>query len=283
MAFGEHRQAQSDGGCAHGVVSADTWRQLVQLEARETFDDVDADNLHVPETARRWLAGMNREYALVEGVNGVVRLSPASGALVEILGFSEFRTYHNGRMKISSGDRGRPKGLGTAWLDHPAARRYRGMGMWPVGQEPAEALNLFHGLPVRSSRDTAKGGASGCQRVLDYLHEVISGGDAAVCAYVLDWLAWVVQNPLKKPGVNLVLIGRQGTGKGTLGKMLLDIFGPQYALHVTQGDHLLGRFSGHLEGVLFLFIDEAMFGRDPRTATVSARSDTIEHPSNMDL
>ena len=110
--------------------------------------------------------------------------------------------------------------------------------------------------------------AKKCPLTLAFIKDVIASGRDDVYNYVLDWFAWKVRNPLEKPGTNLVLIGGQGTGKSTLGKMLCDIFGPDYAIHVTHESHLLGRFNGHQEGKLVMFADEAIFGRNPAVAGV---------------
>jgi hypothetical protein len=214
------------------------------------------------------LEDLDRRFALVQSHSGVVDRLPGSSALYGVMGTQHFRNHFDGMMTERNRS-GRLQGLGAFWIGRPETPRFERLGLWPVGEEPAEALNLFDGLPALSSRaerrDLPAGAQRSCARVLAFIREVICSGDAAQNDYALNWLAWVVQNPLEKPGVNLVLIGKQGTGKSTLGRMLLDIFGLRYSLHVTQSEHLLGRFSGHLEGVLFVYSDEATFGKDPRT------------------
>lgn len=256
-------------------------RDLQQREAYLAFDDVDPDEVgaaHLPG----WVKELNANFALVRSINGVLDMTSGGSAPFRVLPTNSFRTFENGRRKVATGPKGRQSGVGSAWLDHPGARRYDHIGMWEVGGEPAGALNLFTGLPTSSSRHSATRSASGpCSRVLEFIENVISGGDLEVYQYVLDWLAWVIQNPLGKPGVNLVLIGSQGTGKGTLGNMLLDVFGPAYSTHISQARHLLGNFTGHLEGKLFLFIDEAMFGRDPQTTGVY-KAITTEETINIE-
>ncbi|GGA56608.1 hypothetical protein GCM10011385_07640 [Nitratireductor aestuarii] len=212
------------------------------------------------------LADLDARFALVMTINGVVDLS-ADTTNYNVLGIQQFTTYYNGMGRIPR-PTGPARGLGSAWLDRVETPRYEQMGLWYPGREPKGALNLFHGLPDTSSRAERRALPNGqkrsCKLILAFIRDVICSGDSALYEYVLNWLAWVVQHPLEKPGVNLVLIGAQGTGKGTLGRMMLDIFGPKYSLHVTQSDHLLGRFSGHLEGKLLVLIDEAMFGKNPK-------------------
>ena len=72
-----------------------------------------------------------------------------------------------------------------------------------------------------------------------------------------------VQNPDKHAGVMIVLQSRkQGTGKSTLGKVMLDIFGQHGAL-IDDKDRLLGRFNDFLETICFVLAEEMLFAGDP--------------------
>ena len=104
-----------------------------------------------------------------------------------------------------------------------------------------------------------------CPNVAAFLRDVICSGDNRQYDYLRNWLAWKMQNPLSKPGVAIVLIGEQGTGKGTFGYLMMDVFGKHHSMLIQDTEQLLGKFLGHLEGKLILFVDEAIFGRDPRT------------------
>jgi|GEM_PF-6613566 len=216
---------------------------------------------------------MDARFCVVEKITGVVELTgPDSRERMDITQYYQFRTHHDGRFKVPvPGQRG-GKGLGSYWLDdHLTKPRFRDAGLWPVGQQPPDMLNLFEGLPVQSSRKQARTWTPGSSparsidKILAFVRDVLADGDAAGYEYILDWLAMCVANPLSKIGVNLIFIGSQGAGKGTLGRMLLDIFGDKNALHIRSGEQLLGRFTGHLEGVLLVLVDEALFGKDKRT------------------
>lgn len=256
-------------------------RSIAQVidEANATAEAAEMARRQIEDKLQGYLSELDQKYALVENLNGVLVRKPKSGGLHDTLSYQQFTTYNNGRFAVSTG-KFSSQGLGSYWLGRPETPRFERVGLWPVGMEPKGTLNLFEGFPKTSSRKTRRALAAGqsrsCRLILEFIHDVICSGDRRLYDYVLNWLAWVVHNPLEKPGVNLVLIGQQGTGKGTFGRMLLDIFGPRYSLHVTQQDHLLGRFSGHLEGVLFVLIDEAMFGKDPRTVGVYKARTTEE-------
>lgn len=225
--------------------------------------------------AAGWVPEMNERYALVEGINGVVKL-PGEGEPLTTQTLQQFRTFQDGLRKVPEGSNGRLIGVGSAWLAHGGAARYRRIGLWPEGSEPPEALNLFRGLAVKPNR------SGSCVRIRSFIADVIASGDPRIGEYVLNWLAWKVQHPLEKPGTNLVLVGEQGTGKSTLGRLMCELFGSLHSKLITQTVHLLGQFTGHLEGVLFLQVDEALFGRDPRgsgqyKALTTEPEMTVEH------
>lgn len=91
-----------------------------------------------------------------------------------------------------------------------------------------------------------------------HIREVLAAGDEEADAYVVRWCAWAVQNPDKRAETALVLRSIQGTGKGALGNPLMRIFG-QHAVHVSNSDHLTGRFNAHFRDASFVFADEAFW------------------------
>ena len=91
-----------------------------------------------------------------------------------------------------------------------------------------------------------------------------------------------MQNPDKHPGVVIVLKSReQGTGKSTLGVVMLKIFGQHGAL-IDDSDRLLGRFNDWIEPVCFILAEEILWAGDHKTADklksrVTANTFQIEH------
>jgi phage/plasmid-associated DNA primase len=58
---------------------------------------------------------------------------------------------------------------------------------------------------------------------------------------------------------------KQGTGKSTLGKVMLDIFGQHGAL-IDDKERLLGRFTDWLENVCFVLAEEILWAGDHKAA-----------------
>jgi hypothetical protein len=76
----------------------------------------------------------------------------------------------------------------------------------------------------------------------------------------------MVQNSDKHSGVVLILKSRkEGTGKSTLGKVMLDIFGKHGAL-IDDKERLLGRFNDWLETVPFVLAEEILWAGDRKAA-----------------
>ena len=50
--------------------------------------------------------------------------------------------------------------------------------------------------------------------IFDFVLKVICDEDKALCAYLFWYIAHMLQKPEEKPGIIIVMLGRQGTGKG---------------------------------------------------------------------
>lgn len=170
---------------------------------------------------------------------GISFSSPAS--------FKDF--YAN--QKISDGDR--QIKLGHHWLTHPDRRQYDGVVFSP-GLDVPNYYNLWRGFAVEPQEGC-------CEHYLAHIREVIASGIEEIFEYVLNWLADLVQNPSRRPGVAIVLRGDQGTGKGAFVTQLLKILGP-HALHVSLSKRLVGGFNNHLKDALLVFSDEAFWAGD---------------------
>ena len=115
-------------------------------------------------------------------------------------------------------------------------------------------VNLWRGWGV----EPKQGDWSLMQR---HINEVLANGDATSASYILKWSAWAVQNPARRAEVALVFKGLQGCGKGTFGWALVTMFGQQ-GLHISDREHLVGKFNSHLMYCCLLYADEAYWAGD---------------------
>lgn len=139
------------------------------------------------------------------------------------------------------------------WLTHPKRRQYEGVIFDPNNNYEGW-LNLWRGWSVESVR----GDWSLLQQLI---LEVLANNDHSHYDYILNWLAYMVQNPGQLAEVALCFRGDKGTGKGTLGRAVLSLAN-QHGLHISSPDHLAGRFNAHLQNCVYLFADEAFWAGD---------------------
>ena len=178
--------------------------------------------------------------------------------------FEDFRNrYLNRLVQDGTNVNGKPtfKPLGTWWLTHPQRRQFMGLRFLPG--EPNEVggyLNMWRGWAV----DPAPGDWS---LMRAHLEEVVAAGDQVSSSYILNWIAWAIQNPDQPAEVALVLRGGRGSGKGTLARAIKRLHG-QHGLQITSPMQLVGRFNAHLRDCCLLFADEAVAPGDKAAESV---------------
>lgn len=155
------------------------------------------------------------------------------------------KVLHNGRQKQAA----------ALWLDSPLRRNYKnGIVFLPNGNTKDGVYNLWKEFGVKPMQGNAA-------PILDYLKDIICDNNESNYDYLLNWLAFCVQYPERQGGVAVVCRGEKGTGKGTLGRIMTEIFGA-HGIQISHSRHLTGNFNAHLRAVAFLFSDEAFFAGD---------------------
>ena len=102
------------------------------------------------------------------------------------------------------------------------------VGFDPAGNDQNIALNTWQGWPMQ-----AKSGS--CQHLLDLLYYLCSGDKDCDTLYrwLLQWMAYPLQNPGAKMHSAVIMHGPQGTGKSTVFQTLAKIYG-DYATVLNQ-------------------------------------------------
>jgi hypothetical protein len=144
----------------------------------------------------------------------------------------------------------------------PQTHCYLGLEFNPKGSRD-DVLNLW----VAPSIIPAKGEWSKIKHFLKY---VICRGNKDYFNYLMYYLAHAYQRPWEKPGVMIILLGEQGVGKGTLARILKEIWRATY-LQVHQIKSITGEFNASLERAFIVWLDEAFFEKN-RSATDSMKS-----------
>ena len=97
-----------------------------------------------------------------------------------------------------------------------------------------------------------------------FLLKVICDNNRELFEYLMKFLAHMWQKPEEKPGIMIVLLGGQGTGKGTLFNLLQCIWS-QTTLQVSAIEHVVGGFNAAMERNYIINMDEALFSGDKKS------------------
>lgn len=141
------------------------------------------------------------------------------------------------------------------WVD-PSTHVYTEIAFTPT-QQPTSTLNYWLGSlikPCPGNWDVIK----------HHLLAVICAGDQSNYDYLLKYIAHMLQYPEVKPGVMIVLLGGQGTGKGMFYQMLQRIW-PKTSLLVSDIQQVVGKFNAVLERNFLILMDEALFSGDRKS------------------
>lgn len=142
--------------------------------------------------------------------------------------------------------------IGKWWLDHEQRREYEGIVLAPNKPEVVNGkINLWKGWGVKARKGE-------WPLIKQLITEVLTSGVPECAEYVIRWLAWSVQHPDKPAEVALVFKGEKGTGKSTLNRLMLMIFG-QHGFSVSNYNHLIGNFNSHMRDACFIAVEEAIW------------------------
>jgi hypothetical protein len=147
------------------------------------------------------------------------------------------------------------KTIADFWT-HPKTHMYTNIAFAPWATPPT-TLNYWVGSlvkPVQGDWEVIK----------VHIKNVICNGDLELYEYLLNYLAHMIQYPEDKPGVMVVLLGKQGTGKGLFFEILKRIW-PRSTLLVSDIQQVVGQFNAALERNYVIIMDEALFSGDRRS------------------
>ena len=133
-------------------------------------------------------------------------------------------------------------------------------------------LSLFHGFAhnILEHVDMNK-----IQMFLELIKEVICNNNELVYQYVLNWIAFVVQNPGVKTGIAMVLKGLQGIGKNRFTDTICEIMKGYSAKNITDINELTGQFNSIVEGKMMIVLNELKNCGDDRLANFNALKSII--------
>ena len=141
------------------------------------------------------------------------------------------------------------------WVD-PKTHMYTAIAFSPLAK-PSTTLNYWVGSSIKA--------APGDWSVLRvHLLKVICSADQKLYDYLIHFLAHMLQRPEEKSGVMLILLGKQGTGKGIFFQIIQKIWS-RTSLLVSDINQVVGQFNAALERHFVVIMDEAMFSGDRKS------------------
>ena len=205
---------------------------------------------HTHEDEASFVHEMNKTYAVIAGERKACVLREAEnddgGLDAYLMDVNSFRLWTQNLPLVGK------KTAAQMWLTSPDRRQYETLTFAPNEAPPETQYNLWRGF--------AGGSVEGdCEVFLDFIKRIICKCDADKFDYVVNWLAFLLQKPNELPEVALVLMGGQGTGKGTFTRPLLQIAG-QHGIELSTVDQLTGRFNSHLADKVLVHANESTWG-----------------------
>ena len=91
---------------------------------------------------------------------------------------------------------------------------------------------------------------------LSHIRHVICNDNADLEMYVTNWVSFVLQNPGKKTGTALVIVGQHGTGKNLFTSTICKLI-PEYSdPNILKIEDLTGKFNSTVENKMLLVLNE---------------------------
>jgi hypothetical protein len=222
---------------------------------------------------------MNEQFAVLP-IGGKTRVAtwgedpdfPGYWTIVRFSPFGDFKALHD-KYRISyerKDKKGNMEsitvGRGTWWIGHSGRRQYDGgMQFMPERDEDVvnDTLNLWNGFGFHARKPEGKSGAAGCNLFLDHGRKIICSGNEEHFDYLMKREAFIAQKRTRSEIAVGLRTLEEGTGKGFWCRALNHLYGT-HAQQVQKSENVIGKHNKHLEILLRLTADEALFVGDPR-------------------
>ncbi len=242
------------------------WSGWKRDDRAAAFCGTDGETVAPPRKKSHWktvcdeyVARMNKTHAsvLLSGKHRVMRENHNG---IEFISRRELELVNSSKyLQIDVNEYGKPVYVNPIkfWAEHPDARTYtHGVIFLPGRDAPENCFNTWTGFSVQAKENPLL-----LILIHKHLFEVICDSKPELYIYLLKWIAFGIQYPDQPAGSAVVLRGKKGSGKGTVGHFLRRLWG-KHSFHIHNAKHLIGNFNAHLADVCFLFADEAFFSGD---------------------
>ena len=204
----------------------------------------------------------NEKFAVVniEGKFRIAETTPVHKSEQPVFFAKDDFLNYTAPITIANPETGKNVPFAQIWMKSPRRRAYKTVDFVPGVEDVPGILNLWTGWGVEPNDKS-------CQAWLDLLYYTICGSDDDLYAWMVNWFAHIVLEPLEKSLTSPVVVGKQGAGKSLLFQYYGKVLGAGY-LPVSNPEHIHGKFNRHLASTLLLHSEEALFAGDKRQAEI---------------
>jgi hypothetical protein len=188
---------------------------------------------------------------------------PGLETIVMVQTLGDFQALHNRYRHVYRDKEGESQQtpLGTHWINSTNRRQYDG-GMEFMPRRDGDfgnKLNLWRGFGVKPIKpEPGSKAASGCQKFLDFMRDIICSGNETDFNYLLRREATIFQKRIRSEVAIGLRTKEEGCGKGFYERVMKKLLG-SHCMQVTNPKHIVGNFNPHLQTLLRLTADEALF------------------------
>ncbi|KAA6396707.1 MAG: hypothetical protein EZS28_007767 [Streblomastix strix] len=113
------------------------------------------------------------------------------------------------------------------------------------------------------------------QMYLDLIKQTIAANDERIYQKILNQIAWMIQNHVKKSKAAIVLQGRQGIGKNRFTDVIAEQTSRYSCSNITNIDEFTGRFNSVVENKMFSVLTEMMNYNDSKKGVATVMKSII--------
>jgi len=241
----------------------------ITKELRGDGDNSLPDRAQYAELDAR-LALYNERFALIRIGAGahVMKMPDAPNEPCEPMAIPTFKLMQ-GIDKVTVGD-GDTTEVAHAWLDWKYRKTFENVVFKPVpvsvkiSEAVSEkrrtagidypALNLWRGFAV-------EGKPGDWSKLREHLYKVVCRRNPVWFAWVMTWLADIVQDPANKKGSAVIVKGIKGTGKTKVAEWIAKL-APRNSFAISKESQVLGRFNAHHAEAIFICMEEPFWAGD---------------------
>ena len=126
-----------------------------------------------------------------------------------------------------------------------------------------DRLNLWRGFGVKAIKPAGKNAGDGCARFLYFMLNIICSGNEMDFEYLLKREAIILQERTRTEVALALQTRRKAAARASMSGPWRQLLG-NHAMQLGNADHIIGKFNPHLETLLRVTADEALFVGDPR-------------------